>query len=167
MKKTFSVELEKEVLIFSAAHFITFDDHSGNEICESVHGHNYRVAARVTGKLDEHACVVDFIWLRDTLKKLVARLDHHILLPDSHPRIEVNHENDEFEVRYANRRWVFPEEDVALLPVDNTTAERLAEYLLEQLAKELEQLGGVSLDQLSVGVDENEGQWAWCHGSIS
>ena len=77
MSETYHVRLEKEHLIFSAAHFITFN---GN-ICERLHGHNYRVFAEVHGPLDENAYVIDFIALRDTLKEIVNELDHHMLLP--------------------------------------------------------------------------------------
>ena len=64
MKKHFEVALQNESLIFSAAHFITF----GDNICETLHGHNYRVACTIRGELDDHACVIDFIWLRDQLQ---------------------------------------------------------------------------------------------------
>lgn len=39
----------------------------------------------------------------------------------------------EVEVRHKNRRWVFPEEDCVILPLENTTAELLADYLLQKL----------------------------------
>ena len=48
MAKSYRVKLEKEHLIFSAAHFITF---AGN-VCERLHGHNYRVYAEVQAPLD-------------------------------------------------------------------------------------------------------------------
>jgi len=162
VQKTFSVELEKEALIFSAAHFITFADADGNAICESIHGHNYRLACRVHGLLDEHACVIDFIWLRDQLKEIAATLDHHVLLAESHPQIKVEKQGSEFHVRFQERRWVFPEADVALLPMDNTTAERLAEYVGQCLMDRLQKLESANVTELQVGVDENEGQWAWC-----
>ena len=79
---TFRVKLEKDNLVFSAAHFITFD---GNT-CESIHGHNYRVKCEVTGALDENGYVVDFIALRDALQEIVSRLDHHVVLPTLHPQ---------------------------------------------------------------------------------
>ena len=68
MSETYHVRLIKEHLIFSAAHFITFN---GN-ICERLHGHNYRVFAEVYGSLDENHYVIDFIALRDTLKEITT-----------------------------------------------------------------------------------------------
>lgn len=160
MKKYFEVTLEKESLIFSAAHFITFGEQE--LICEAIHGHNYRVACEVRGTLDQHACVIDFIWLRDRLQQLTARLDHHVLLPQHHAQISVREIDEHVEVQFEQRRWVFPAEEVVLLPIENTTAERLAEWMGEQILDEIQKLGSTQLSQLRLGVDENEGQWAWC-----
>lgn len=160
MQASFSVELEKEYHVFSAAHFITF---AGN-ICERLHGHNYRVKVAVPGPLDENAYVIDFILLRDTLKGIVDELDHRMLLPDSHPLIKVTTTASEVEVRFTpdSRRWIFPLEDCLILPVANTTAELLAQYIGQQLYKRLETQGAFLPAELEIGVDENHGQWGVC-----
>ncbi|MEO2020374.1 MAG: 6-pyruvoyl tetrahydropterin synthase family protein [Pirellulaceae bacterium] len=158
MSETYHVRLEKEHLIFSAAHFITFD---GN-ICERLHGHNYRVFAEVHGPLDENEYVIDFIALRDTLKEIVNELDHHMLLPTDHPKIQVTAKEAEVEVRFEDRRWVFPRGDCILLPVSNTTAELMARYIGQQLLERLEKRTGARPQRLVLGVDENEGQWGIC-----
>ena len=123
MSESYSVRIQKECHVFSAAHFITFD----GQTCEPLHGHNYRVWAEVAGPLDENHYVVDFIALRDRLKSITDSLDHHMLLPTSHPHIRVEPTETEVEVRFADRRWVFPRAECALLPVPNTTAELLAQ----------------------------------------
>ena len=41
----------------------------------------------------------------------------------------------EVEIRHQNRRWVFPEEDCVILPLENTTAELLADYILQKILK--------------------------------
>ena len=102
MSETYHVRLEKEQLIFSAAHFITFN---GN-ICERLHGHNYRVFAEVHGTLDENQYVIDFIALRDTLLEIVSELDHHMLLPTDHPAIRVQADENEVEVTFEERRFL-------------------------------------------------------------
>lgn len=155
MSESFRVRLEKDYLVFSAAHFITFN---GN-VCERLHGHNYRVFAEVAGDLDENQYVVDFIALRDILKRLVDELDHHVLLPQNHRAIRVRSGEREVEATFADRRWVFPKEDCVILPVENTTAELLARYLGERLCNELLQSTGRQFD-ITFGVDENSGQWA-------
>lgn len=158
MAECYWVRLCKESLVFSAAHFITF---AGN-VCERLHGHNYRVAAYVYGPLDENQYVVDFIALRDSLQAIVAQLDHRMLLPTHHPTIRVREEEREVEVRFETRRWVFPREDCVLLPVANTTAELLARHIGLQLRSQLESLTGRQAERIRIEVDENCGQWAAC-----
>ena len=158
MTKSFSVHLDKEHHVFSAAHFITFN---GN-VCERLHGHNYRVQVDVASELDENHYVIDFIALRDALKAITDELDHHMLLPTDHPLIHVQASSQEVEVKFEERRWVFPRGDCILLPVPNTTAELIAEYIGRRLLDDLEQSTGTRPHYLRVGVDENNGQWGIC-----
>ena len=60
---------------------------------------------------------------------------------------------------FEQRRWIFPLDDCILLPVANTTAELLADYIATQLLQRLANKGVGCLEELVVGVDENEGQW--------
>lgn len=158
-----TVRLEKEHLIFSAAHFITFVTADGQEICETIHGHNYRVAAVVSGALNAHGYVIDFIWLRDALKAITSRLDHRVILPTQHPVIRVIPSEHETEVRYHDRRWVFPNDDVVLLDISNTTAEQIAAWAGQRLLHAMGEAGfeATAFDRIAVGIDENEGQWGW------
>ncbi len=158
MKQKYHVRIEKEHLVFSAAHFITFD----GDVCERLHGHNYHVAAEVHGPLDENHYVVDFIALRDELQSLVDELDHRMLLPTEHATIRVVEQAGEVSVTHGERRWIFPRGDCVLLPVANTTAELLARYLGEQLLAALEKRLGKRPERLRISVDECDGQWATC-----
>lgn len=157
---SYRVRVTKDHLVFSAAHFITFTTPAG-EVCERLHGHNWRTAVEVTGPLDENHYVFDFIALRDALQAVVAKLDHRVLLPLQHPRIAVDVRDGEVETRYADRRWVFPREDCVLLPIEQTTAELLARWIGAQL---LASLGPAAahLQLVQVEVEENFGQWAVC-----
>jgi 6-pyruvoyltetrahydropterin/6-carboxytetrahydropterin synthase len=156
----FSVRLEKEHHVFSAAHFITFGGPDG-PICERLHGHNYRVAAVVEGPLDENQYVVDFIALRDELKTITDELDHRMLLPTGHPLIRVTTSEREVEAIFIpdGRRWVFPAGDCAILPVANTTAELLAQFIGQCLWTAIATRTGLKPTRLEVAVDENHGQW--------
>ena len=155
MPEQFNVSLEKEQLIFSAAHFITF---AGN-ICESIHGHNYRVRCEVTGELDENGYVVDFIALRDALNTIVRQLDHKVLLPRDSSLIHVSSNDQEVIVQFEQRRWIFPEDNCMILPVTNTTAELLAKFIAQELMKLDDPRLQNAIDEILVAVDENEGQW--------
>jgi 6-pyruvoyltetrahydropterin/6-carboxytetrahydropterin synthase len=155
MAEQYHVRLTKDFLVFSAAHFITF---AGN-ICERIHGHNYRVEAELHGPLDENYYVIDFIALRDALKARVDAWDHHVLLPTQHTQIRVTWDEREVLAQFADRRWVFPRGDCVLLPVENTTAELLARTLGHSLLDDLQRLGCPKPKLLRMGVDENNGQW--------
>lgn len=155
MTEKYHVRIVKEALVFSAAHFITF---AGN-ICERLHGHNYKVAAEVHGPLDENQYVVDFIAVRDALQKIVAELDHHMLLPTDHPQIKVTAGEQQVEVTFEDRHWSFPRQDCILLPVANTTAELLARFIGRRLQADLFARTGARPQKLLVAVDECEGQW--------
>ena len=155
----YRVRVTKDHLVFSAAHFITFN----GTICERLHGHNWRVAVEVAGPLDENHYVFDFIALRDATQKLVNELDHHVLLPTQHPSIRVVANEKEVTTTFEERRWVFPREDCVLLPVANTTAELIAHWIALQLKDVfLRHAGEKHLELLRVEVEENFGQWAMC-----
>jgi 6-pyruvoyltetrahydropterin/6-carboxytetrahydropterin synthase len=150
------VRVTKDHLVFSAAHFITYN---GN-ICERLHGHNWRAAVEVSGALDESEYVFDFIALRDELQAIVNELDHRVLLPMHHDQIRVNESEREVEAAFEDRRWVFPREDCLLLPVRNTTAEAIAKWIGMRLIEQLAARSEHALDWLQVEVEENFGQWA-------
>lgn len=160
--ETFCVDLLKQQLTFSAAHFITF----GNNICERLHGHNYGVRCEVVGSLEQNGYVVDFIALRDAIAKIVNQLDHHVLLATKHETIKVNTKDAEVIATFGKKRWVFPEEDCVLLPIANTTAELLAKYIGDQLIDHSEKWKSENLQRLIVGVDENQGQWGVCEFAL-
>jgi 6-pyruvoyltetrahydropterin/6-carboxytetrahydropterin synthase len=154
----YRVRVTKDHLVFSAAHFITFD---GN-VCERLHGHNWRTAVELVGPLDENQYVLDFIALRDALQEIVDELDHRVLLPTRHPEIRVSESDGEVTATFADRRWVFPREDCLLLPMENTTAERIAHWIGCRLRDTLPARANGSIETLQIEVEENFGQWAIC-----
>lgn len=154
----FRVRVTKDHLVFSAAHFITFN---GN-VCERLHGHNWRTAVELSGPLDENRYVFDFIALRDALQNIVHELDHRVLLPTLHAAIQVQVDDREVTATFENRRWVFPREDCVLLPVANTTAEEIALWIGNRLRVVIQAQANAQIDWVQVEVEENFGQWALC-----
>ena len=48
--------------------------------CENVHGHNFKVQVRIEGpSLDETGMLVDFIDVKNVMRKVIDRLDHQFL----------------------------------------------------------------------------------------
>ena len=155
------VEVKKGNLSFSAAHFITF----GGK-CERLHGHNYAVSAILEGHLTEDRYVFDFVELKKIIRRTCDRLDHHFLLPIQAQHLDIKKAGEEWEIRFENRRYVFPAEDVLVLPVDSITAERLAEYICGQLIASLKEQERLSLTSITVGVEEAPGQTAFYQHSF-
>jgi 6-pyruvoyltetrahydropterin/6-carboxytetrahydropterin synthase len=152
MSESFYVRIAKAEHVFSAGHFITFGG-----VCERLHGHNYHVAAEVSGPLDANHLVIDFLLVRAKLLEITSWLDHYMLLPTVHPRIRVVDDGREVTATFEDRRWTFPSSDCRLLPVANTTSELLAAYIGGRL---LESLGSAAagVTHIRVELDECDGQ---------
>lgn len=156
MDHRFKVSVAKEYLSFSSAHFITLAGHQ----CESLHGHNYRVGVTVEGGVDpECAFVVDFAVLKRILRPEVQAVDHKVLLPTRNPKVILREQGDRMVVDYLGKeRFVFPLGNCALLPISNTTAEMIAEFLAHRVRTELRKEGYTHLHALEVEVEESTGQ---------
>ena len=155
----FRVSVSKDDLVFSSAHFITFAGHR----CEGLHGHNYRVRVTVDGQLDDDALVFDFIELKRLMRELCGEIDHRVLLPTQSARIHVTDNGDSVAVAVDGApRYTFPPADCALLPIQNTTAEMLAQLLATRLREALARAGAGMLTAIELEVEENIGQSAIC-----
>lgn len=150
------IEVNQGNLSFSAAHFISF----GGK-CERLHGHNYAVSVVMEGNLTEDRYVFDFVELKKVIRQICEQIDHHFLLPMRSQHLDMNQADGEWVIRFENRRYVFPVEDVLVLPVDNITAERLAEYICGQLVEVVQAYGETQLSAVTVGVEEAPGQTAF------
>jgi 6-pyruvoyltetrahydropterin/6-carboxytetrahydropterin synthase len=158
----YRVAVGKEALVFAAAHFITF----GPDGCEPLHGHNYRVGVTLTGDLGRDALVYDFVALKRDMAALLLELDHRVILPEANPHLDVGLSAGQIEVRHPTRRYVFPASDVVILPVPNTTAEKIAEYLGGRLADTLGEVQRGTLSRIEVEVEETPGQSAFWTGRL-
>ena len=158
MQSSFRVEVSKDYLVFASAHFITFRGHQ----CESLHGHNYRVGVAVEGTVDpETYFVLDFSVLKQITRQMVDRIDHKVLLPTQNPKLAFHEDGDRLAVDYFGQpTYVFPLTDCALLPIQNSTAEMLAQYLGQRVRDELNRAGHTHLTLLELEVEENYGQAA-------
>ncbi|MEI7642807.1 MAG: 6-carboxytetrahydropterin synthase [Chloroflexales bacterium] len=159
---SYQVAVSKDYTVFCAGHFVTYEgDH-----CELLHGHNYRAAVRLTGTLNDDQMVFDFVALKRRLRAVCDLLDHRMLLPQDNPLLQLLVDAESVTVRYKQKTYVFPREDVVFLPIPNTTAERLAQWIVDQL------LADLAIDQrritiLEVEVEESFGQSAICRRELS
>jgi 6-pyruvoyltetrahydropterin/6-carboxytetrahydropterin synthase len=76
--------------------------------CENVHGHNFRVQVTIEGqRLDDTGMLVDFIDVKNSMREVIARLDHVFL------------------------------NDIPPFDVINPSAENIAEHFYEELTRRL------------------------------
>ncbi|MFQ3593711.1 MAG: 6-carboxytetrahydropterin synthase [Gemmataceae bacterium] len=156
MSERFQVRVTKDYLVFCCAHFISYQ----GDQCERLHGHNYRVAVEVEGALDGNHYVFDFITLKNRTRELVDELDHRMLIALNGTVIQAQVDHRQVRLTYRDREWIFPREDCALLPIENTTAELLAKYLAGRLREVLAQQHRYHPEVIRVEVEEAFGQWA-------
>ena len=152
----FSVSVSKDYLTFSAAHFLTIPNHK----CESLHGHNYVVTVVVEGSVDPATgFVVDFAAVKKILRPVIDRIDHKVLVPAANPAVAIRIDGDATIVEYRGaRQFQFPTTHVAVIPVSDTTAELLAEYLAHAVRDGLAVEGVAGLESVLVDVEESPGQ---------
>ncbi|MCK9485601.1 MAG: 6-carboxytetrahydropterin synthase [Dehalococcoidia bacterium] len=147
------VTVERVRLKFAAAHMATL----GEEL-EPLHGHNYLVRARVEGDLTSDRWVIDFSQLKAYVRDVCDHLDHHFLLQRTSPLLDITEHEASWAVRFGDREYVFPKEDVVALPIENTTAELLAEYIAETVLERLREHGHANIRRIAVDVQEMPGQ---------
>ncbi len=148
------VTVEGVRLRFASAHMATL----GDEL-EPLHGHNYEVRCRVDGALTSDQWVIDFSVLKRLVREACERLDHRFLLQTQSLVLRTTQTAEGWTVEHGTRRYVFPAADVAALPIENTTAELIAQWLWGQVAGELAASGGHgNLVRLAIDVEEMPGQ---------
>ena len=156
MPEQYKVRVTKDHLVFCSGHFISYE----GDKCERLHGHNYRTAVEVEGRLDANHYVFDFIALKNHTRTITDELDHRMMLPTRNPLIAVEEGPRGVHVRYREREWLFPRGDCILLPIENTTAELLARHIGLKLLAILQEQHAFRPEVLRVEVEESPGQSA-------
>ena len=155
------IHVRKDHFKFSAAHMTVFPD--GGK--ERLHGHNYQV--ELTVELIEPALAQMFSYevFKRALKTVCDQWDEKVLIAAGNPWLEsLPAEDGECAFRLCGKRYVLPADEVAMLEMDNITAENLARLLFERFWAELTADRTVSWREqviaISVRIDESRGQGA-------
>jgi 6-pyruvoyltetrahydropterin/6-carboxytetrahydropterin synthase len=150
---------------FSCAHMTVFPD--GRK--ERLHGHNYTVSVAIDLGAVGFEHLIDFGAIKRAVAAECAEWRERTLLAAESPRLErLRREAGEVEIVLCGQRYVFPEADVLLLPIDNTTTEALAELWCDRLGARLRPTlrGSVALG-LEVRIDESPGQGAIAYRTLA
>lgn len=149
---SFTLRLAKPDFQFAAAHFTLFPDGSG----ELLHGHNFRVGLELRGpRPGAMGLMVDVAAVKEEIRAACRRLDERTLIPEKSELLRLRSADGSTEVRFGERCYRLPEQDLVLLPLENVTIELLARFLWEELAPSLH---GSPVEHLVVEVEETRGQ---------
>jgi 6-pyruvoyltetrahydropterin/6-carboxytetrahydropterin synthase len=143
----------KSNIRFSSAHIIP-----EYEKCGRLHGHSYGVHIKIKGKTDSKGIIMDFSLVKDSLREITNTLDHKILVPKKGKSITIKQLKDHIEIILLDKRYVFPVNDCVLLPIESTSAENLASYILEKFIDQTSL--PEKIEEIEIGVDEGYGQGA-------
>lgn len=159
----FGVRVYKEYFNFASSHFLVFPDGAREEL----HGHNYQVRVAVSGDVGPGDVVLDFCQLKPIVRRFCASLDHRTLLPMHNDKVQVIEPDDDpehLEVRFRRNdggvdRFVFPRRDCVVLPISNTSTERIAEHLAGQIIEVIRrEAKDARLSRFEIEVEESRGQ---------
>lgn len=160
MRESYAIRVYKQYFNFGSAHFLIFGDGTR----EPLHGHNYQARVKVEGALNAGDIVIDFIPFKPLVKALCDALDHRTLLPRDNPHLELIESEESVEVHHRDGgRFVFPSEDVLVLPITNTSTEMLARYLATGIIDALPtKVPEAKVYAVEVEVEESGGQCGIC-----
>jgi 6-pyruvoyltetrahydropterin/6-carboxytetrahydropterin synthase len=150
------VSVERNRLRFAAAHMATF----GGEL-EPLHGHNYDMIIEIVGTLTEDDWVWDFGQLKRLARSIAEELDHKFLLQRNSRLLSIEELPGAWRVSFGERSYTFPASDVLPLPIENSTAERISEWVSGRLQEGLKAAGAANITTLTVGIEEMPGQTGW------
>lgn len=155
MHSNTTLQLYKQNFKFSSAHFLIFDE----QRAEKLHGHNYQVKVEIpvpTPKdLEKSGYYIDFNVFKLAIRDRLNEWDEMVLLPALHPDMKTEIKGASLEVRFRDRFYVFPANEVHLLPVNNTSVEQLSHLIAKDLLRKFTHYG---VKAISVSVEETAGQ---------
>lgn len=138
---SFEVYVSKDTFKFNAAHFVAFKGYR-----ERLHGHNYCVGVRLFGnrKICSDGYLIDFGNIKNVTKDVCKRINEYFICPIYSNVLTITTElvdGNETSVRIEcedGTVFLFPRQDVAMLPLAHATAEELAIYLYGEILKGLD-----------------------------
>lgn len=154
-----TLQLYKENFKFSSAHFLIFD----SQRAERLHGHNYQVFVDLTFAQgpNDLGLLTDFNVFKKYIKAKLDEWDERVLLP--HLQSEMKFESAQYnslkilKMTFRDRFYTFPENEVVLLPITNTSVEQLSKLLAQDFVLRFQSQG---VSSIKVRVEETLGQSA-------
>lgn len=153
-----TLELYKEDMKFSAAHFTIFSATAR----ENLHGHNFRVHLVLELAVRADGMGIDYGIYKRRVRDLCKAWDEITLLPARSPYLAIHADEHHVHARFAGETLTFLKRDVLLLPIVNATVEELARLMLETLIRDLPATERDDLRQATLKVYSGPGQSGAC-----
>lgn len=157
MSLSFSIKVYKQYFNFASSHFMIFE----NGTREPLHGHNYRV--QIKGEAPELSgdMVFDFLDIKPIVREVCDSLDHKLLIPKDNQKLKIYTDKKNYVIETPDESYFsVPMSDTLLLPILNTSAERLAVYICDEIRKKVLTKYNYAFTSLEVEVEETPGQSA-------
>ena len=128
---------------------------------ESLHGHNYRVMVKGETPELQKDMVFDFLDIKPIVRQVCDSLDHRLIIPKDHPRLRIDTPVKNTVITTPDEcQFSIPTTDVLLLPINNTSAERIAVYICDEIRRLVKDRFNFSFTTLEIEVEETPGQSA-------
>lgn len=154
---TFSIKVYKEYFNFAASHFMLFKDGTR----ETLHGHNYRVMLKGNALTLDNDMVFDFLDIKPIVRTVCDSLDHKLLIPKLNNQLTITTVEKNTVLNTSDGSFFsIPSSDVLILPIENTSVERIAIYLAHEIHARVKKEFGYVFTELEIEVEETRGQSA-------
>jgi 6-pyruvoyltetrahydropterin/6-carboxytetrahydropterin synthase len=165
MSRLTTVELYKENMKFSVAHFTIF---SATER-ERLHGHNYTVYVALDTIVEDNGLTFDYRYYKEKARQLCRQLNQYVLIPAQSPYLTLDEDQNYLYAVFNDERIPFLPRDVKVLNVANITVEDLSLWFIEQLVADQAELDKNRIQKILVKVASGPGQtgsacWERQHG---
>lgn len=154
MQNFTTIEITKEDIKFSVAHFTIFNATER----ERLHGHNYAVHLAVTAPVGDDGICFSYKDIKTRLRDLCERLDEYTLLPQLSPHLRIE-EDEEFFIAWFNGEKIpLRKSDTLLLPIRNSTVEEFARYVRDLFVDDESFIRERGIVALTIKISSGPGQ---------
>jgi 6-pyruvoyltetrahydropterin/6-carboxytetrahydropterin synthase len=154
MSRLSTIQLFKEEMKFSAAHFTIFT----KDVRENLHGHNYYVSASYTTIVEDEGLTFNYLYYRDKICALCSELNKITLLAGNSKHLRFEESGDYWNVYFKEEKMIFLKRDVKILPITNVTVEELSNYFLTLLLADANELDRHRIEKIKIKVFSGPGQ---------
>jgi len=155
MNKLTTIEIHKQYLHFSVAHFTIFSETSR----ERLHGHNFRIAASITGEVDDNGLCFDYAIYKKILHEVCLRFDEYTLIAENSPYLTIAEDGDYYRVTHNGIPMLLLKSDTILLPIRNVTIEELSHHLLAEVMGDGSLVDELKIHEFEMRVSSGPDQW--------